>query len=749
MESSRSFFLCFLISLLTFHFFPPPSIAQLSPSETGTLFEIQQLLEYPEAFQDWNNSTDFCHLPPSPFLVIACSGNRVTELTVTGNKPSPSQIATKPTSRKNPPFPNQTLSGNFSIVSIFATLTNLTSLKILSLVSLGLWGPLPPVIDQLNSLQVLNISSNFIYGEIPASISSMKNLTSLCLSGNLLNGSVPDLAPLQSLQVLDLGVNQLGPAFPSLGPALVNITLRNNSMISEIPSTIASFDLLQRFDVSFNQLVGPIPPALFSLPSIQYLVLRYNQLSGALPVNTLTCSGNLTYVDISENYLTGNLPACIGSGSGNRTVLSYWNCLSGGVSSRYQHNVSFCDKAVALTVQPSDGRQNGQTKSKLGVILGVIVGFVGAGGVVGLVILVIIIKAKRSNNKGRSSIKCDSFVVDKTPSVRGSPVVDGRHVPRGIKSPTLGLPPYHVFKLEDMEDATNNFDPANLAGEGSHGQLYKGCLRDGSTAMVKCLKLKQKHSQQNLQQHMEVISKLRHNHLVSVVGHCIVTYQDHPNTAMTLFLVLENVANGSLRDHLTDSKKREYLQWPQRMGITMGIARGIQFLHTGIAPGVFGNDLKIENILLDDSLTAKISSYNISLPSKVGSESPLNRQDASNRLSSTENPEKNDIYQLGVILLEVITGKPITSESEADNLKYQLEKALAESTSKLQELIDPSLRGTFAYESMKTAVEISTKCLCEDPSARPTIEDVVWHLQYSMQVQQGWSTTSGNLSTKF
>lgn len=79
----------------------------------------------------------------------------------------------------------------------------------------------------------------------------------------------------------------------------------------------------------------------------------------------------------------------------------------------------------------------------------------------------------------------------------------------------------------------------------------------------------------------------------------------------------------------------------------------------------------------------------------------------------------------------------------------QLEKALAESTSKLQELIDPSLRGTFAYESMKTAVEISTKCLCEDPSARPTIEDVVWHLQYSMQVQQGWSTTSGNLSTKF
>lgn len=81
-------------------------------------------------------------------------------------------------------------------------------------------------------------------------------------------------------------------------------------------------------------------------------------------------------------------------------------------------------------------------------------------------------------------------------------------------------------------------------------QLYKGWLRDGSVVLVKCLKLKQKHSAQTLQQHMEVISKLRHRHLVSVLGHCIVSYQDHPSSASTVFIVLENIANGSLRDHL-------------------------------------------------------------------------------------------------------------------------------------------------------------------------------------------------------
>lgn len=69
--------------------------------------------------------------------------------------------------------------------------------------------------------------------------------------------------------------------------------------------------------------------------------------------------------------------------------------------------------------------------------------------------------------------------------------------------------------------------------------------------LVKCLKLKQKHSPQILQQHMEMISKLRHRHLVSVLGHCVVTYQDHPNTASTVFIVLENVVNGSLKDHLS------------------------------------------------------------------------------------------------------------------------------------------------------------------------------------------------------
>ncbi|CAL5338434.1 hypothetical protein CsSME_00021967 [Camellia sinensis var. sinensis] len=739
MEIFRDSVLCFVLFLVIL----PPSIAQLSPSETRILFQIQQILEYPEALQGWHNWTSFCYLPESPYLVIVCSENHITEFSLVGNRTSPSQshIPPKPTSG-NLFVSQETLSDKFSIGSFFTVLTKLSNLKVLSLVSLGLWGQLPATINRLKSLEKLNISSNFISGEIPGSISILTNLTSLVLSDNLFNGSVPDMKSLQSLQEIDLSINRLGPEFPSLSTNLATIKLKNNSFRSGIPSEIEDFDLLQRFDVSGNKLVGPIPSPLFSLPSIQYLNLDDNQFNGALSLN-LSCSVNLTFVDISNNFLIGKLPACIGSNATNRTVLSSWNCLtSGGLE--YEHPYSFCQKEALAVIPPNKNRE-GRSKGKLGLILGIVGGVVGAVFAIGLLILIIFRREKKK--KKDDSFECDSFVWEKS-SVRSEPAIDGRQVPRTMTMLSMGLPPYHVFTLEEMEDATNNFDPSNLAKEGSQGQLYRGWLRDGSICLVKCLKLKQKQSQQSLQQHMEVISKLRHRHLVSVLGHCIVTYQNrHPNVASTVFIVLEHVANGSLRDHLTDWIKREYLKWPQRMGIAVGIARGIQFLHSGIVPGMYGNDLKIENILLDKTLTAKISSYNISLPSKVGTESPLNGQDTPNRLSSTESAEKNDIYQLGVILLEVISGKPITSETQLDELKLQLERGLAESPLRLREAIDPSIRGTFAHESLKTAVEITMKCLSKDSVSRPTIEDVLWHMQYSIQVQEGW-TSSGNLSTK-
>lgn len=729
--SYRFLFPALILAMLT-----PISIGQLTPTETRILFQVQKLLEYPEALQGWTNWTYFCYLPPSPSLKIACSNNSVTELTIVGNKSSSHSLRPKPASGKFV-VSQQTLSERFSIDSFFTVLTQLPNLKVLSLVSLGLWGPLPAKIDRFRPLEVLNISSNFIYGEIPSTITSMTNLTSLVLADNLFNGSVPDLKTLPLLVELNLGDNYLGPGFPSLSNSLVSIILKNNSLRSMIPSKLTNLGKLQKFDLSSNKLLGPIPSSLFSLPSIQYLNLAGNQLSGALPTN-ISCNNELKFVDISHNLLTGKLSSCLGSSkSSNRTVIYSWNCMSSGNSTYNQHPSIFCQKQ-ALAVKPPVKSQEQESSNKLVLVLAIIGGIVGIAGVVGLLILVVIRRAKV--RRGEENKFAEKMSVRNFPGSN----VDSRRVPKQtMRLASLGLPPYRVFTSEEIEDATNNFDPSNLMGEGSQEQLYKGWVRDGSVVLVKCLKLKQKHLPQSLMQQMEVLSKLRHHHLVSILGHCIVTYQDHPNTATTVFIVQEHITNGSLRDYLTDWRKKEMLKWPQRMAISIGVARGVQFLHAGIAPGIFGNKLKIENVLLDESLTPRISSYNIPLPSKIGSESPLNGQD----FGSTEITEKEDIYQLGLILLQVITGKLITSTSEMDELKLQLERGLTDSPAILRVATDQSIMGTYAYQSLKTTVQITINCISKDASKRPSIEDVLWNLQYSMQVQEGW-TSSGNLSTQ-
>ncbi|KAG9153408.1 hypothetical protein Leryth_021828 [Lithospermum erythrorhizon] len=714
---------------------PSSLVAQLVSSESRILFQVQQLLEYPPVLQVWNNWTNFCSVPPSQSLVIVCSGNHITELAIVGNKSyhMPKYSGGKFVTSQ------QTLSNKFSIDSFFTVLTKLASLKKLSLVSLGLWGPLPDKISRFKSLEELNISSNFIYGGIPSSISSFKNLKSLALAENLLNGTVPDLKALQILEELDLSNNQLITKLPSLSNSIVMINLKNNSFRSEVPKEYAKFSHLQVLDASSNKLVGPIPSFVFSLPSVQYINLARNQLNGGFPAS-LGCNSKLAFVDVSNNLLTGKLPACLGSKSGNRTVINLFNCLSNTTTSKYQRPNSFCQKQALAVLPPAkDHKKEESSRIKLGVVLGIIGAVIAIFCVLGLLILVIyrMVVKKRSKEP-----KPDSFI--ESDSGHGPQIPTRRRSARTMRQTSLGLPPYHVYTLEEMEDATNNFDPSNLVGEASQGQIYRGKLNDGTVVHVRCLKLKQKHSAQSLQQHMDVISKLRHRHLVSVLGHCIVTYQGHqPNTAGTVFVVLENFSNGSLRDHITDWRKRDGLQWPQRMVISLSIAKGIQYLHN---EGVTGNDIKIENILLDGSLTPKISSYNISLPSKVAYEGPSNGQVTSH--ASRTNTEKDDIYQFGVILLEVITGRPITSASELDDLKLQSEISLAESPSKLRDFSDKSIRGTFSYESLKTAVQIAINCLGKEPSRRPSIDDVLWHMQYSIQVQEGWSSTSGNLSTK-
>lgn len=407
------------------------SSAQLQSSQTEVLLQLKKHLEYPRPLDIWKDRrTDLCYVSSSAQVNVSCEDNFVTELIIVGDKP------TKVGDFDGFAIPNQTLSQGFSMDSFVATLARLTSLRVLRLVSLGIWGPIPDRIHRLYALEHLDLSSNYLYGSIPPKISSMVNLHTLRLGDNFFNGTIPsllfnsssnftvlslknnrlkgpfppsilgitsltdidmssnqisgslqDFSGLSNLQQLDLRENKLDSALPTMPKVLLRLFLSRNSFSGEIPKHYGQLIRLQQLDVSFNALTGTAPAELFSLPNISYLNLASNMLSGPLQ-NHLRCSSQLRFVDMSHNRLVGGLPSCLSSSteSENRVVKSDGNCLSGKL--QHQHAVSFCTEA-----------QLKKESHRVGVLVGVIVGILV---IIVVLALCIVIACKRFCQRGVS-----------------------------------------------------------------------------------------------------------------------------------------------------------------------------------------------------------------------------------------------------------------------------------------------------------------------------------------------------------
>ncbi|KAL6560153.1 hypothetical protein OROHE_006391 [Orobanche hederae] len=734
-----------------------------SSSQVQILMKIKLLLNSPPLLKTWSDDTVFCNTEPTETLTIVCYEESITQLHIVGDIGTPR------------------LPDNFSIDSFVTELIQLPSLKVLTLVSLGLWGPLPGNLTRLSSLEILNLTSNYLHGEIPPTISSMenlqtlilernnftgvlpngvgslsslsvlnlrnnsfygilpeslenlKNLRVLVLSGNEFSGEVPDFSGLTNLQVLDLESNALGPRFPITSHKIESIVLGNNKFTFGIPEEVRSYYQLKTLDISSNRFVGPFPVSLLSLPSVVYIGIAGNKFTGMLSEN-LPCNDNLYFVNLTDNLLTGKLPGCLISNSRRRVVLYGGNCLETGDGN--QRPLSFCkNAALAVGILPRPNKRKRACKLILGSSI--------FGGVVGGAVLVsaafLVVKnflAKREARLPRSMVENASR------SYTSKILKDARYITQAMKLGALGLPAYRMFSVEELVEATNNFDTSAFMGEGSHGQMYKGQLSDGSFVAIRCLKLKRNYSMP----HIEMISKLRHQHLVSALGHCFEYYLDDSSVSRVC-LVFEYVPNGTLRSWISERHARRKLTWAQRISAATGVAKGIQFLHTGIVPGLVANNIKITDVLIDQHLVTKINSYNLPLLSdSTGKDNLHNYLGGSKEFKSAraKHQDKLDIHDFGVILLEIITGNPINSRNELEAEKYPLEASMIVDDIARNNSIDPAIRNTCSVDSMKTTMEICCRCLHEDPSERPSIEDVLWNLQFAAQVQDASQSSDGS-----
>ncbi|KAL1813394.1 hypothetical protein ACET3Z_023459 [Daucus carota] len=743
---------------------------QLLSSQAQTLQRIQVHLNFPSVLSSWNNNTDFCNIEPTPAVTVICYEDSLTQLHIIGE-------------RGAPPLPR-----NFSIESFFTTLVRLPSIKVLTLVSLGMRGQLPSKISRLESLEILNISSNFFHGAIPQEVSLLRNLRTLILDENLfqdrlpdglnklsllavlsirknkLNGSlpeslgnlenlrvldlsrnklageVPDLSSLRHLQVLELEDNLLGPQFPKIGSnKLITLILRKNKFISGIPEKVNSFSHLQRLDISFNRFIGRFQSSLLSLPSITYLNIEGNKFTGMLSEN-MSCSSQLELVDLTGNLLTGRLPSCLHYEARTRIVSYARNCLVG--EDKSQHPVSFCrNEALAVGIVPDHPKSKQPSKTALALSI--------SAGIVGVTVLVVIVflAVRRVHSKG--VVKSPSTrLIQENASVGYTSkfLQDARYITQAMKLGALGVPAYRNFSLKDIEDATNNFDTSTLLNEGSYSQMYRGELRDGSHIAIRCHNMSRRDKSQSYMNHIEILSKLRHQHLVSALGHCF-DYHLDDSSVSRIFLVFEYAPNGTLRDWISERRDNQSLTWSQRIAAAIGVAKGIQFLHAGIVPGVFSNKLKITDVLLDLNLVAKISSHNLPLlkeyMGKVGSQiSSVGSKEVDTARIAYQG--KSDIYDLGVILLEIIVGKHINGNGEVDIFRPQLEASTAADIAAPNGVVDPAVQDLYTDESLKTVMQICSRCLHKDPAERPSIEDVLWNLQFAAQIQDPSQSIEGS-----
>ncbi|XP_062152475.1 receptor-like protein kinase FERONIA [Alnus glutinosa] len=366
-----------------------------------------------------------------------------------------------------------------------------------------------------------------------------------------------------------------------------------------------------------------------------------------------------------------------------------------------------------------------RTMRSLPLIAIIIGGAISVVAVVSILCLVAFRVSKRAKDVGSTGVASwwDLFPFTKTKSSK----TQGSSLPSEL---------CRNFSFAEIKAATNDFDNVLIIGLGGFGNVYKGYIDDGTTPVaIKRLKSGSKQGAHEFHTEIAMLSQLRYLHLVSLIGYC--------KDGDEMILVYDYMARGTLRDHLYNTNNPR-LPWKQRLEICIGAARALNYLHTGAKQTIIHRDVKTTNILLDEKWVAKVSDFGLS---KVGPIS-MSKPHVSTVVKGSfgyldpeycrrqQLTEKSDVYSFGVVLCEVVCGRPPIMRNAETAVGLARWARESYRNGKVEEMVDPSMKGEIGTRCLKKFVEIAMNCLLDNGIERPSMNDVVGGLEFALQLQE-------------
>ncbi|XP_039017127.1 calmodulin-binding receptor-like cytoplasmic kinase 3 isoform X2 [Hibiscus syriacus] len=282
------------------------------------------------------------------------------------------------------------------------------------------------------------------------------------------------------------------------------------------------------------------------------------------------------------------------------------------------------------------------------------------------------------------------------------------------------------LNMAQVTRATRNFSPTLKIGEGGFGTVYKAHLESGQMVAIK--RAKKEHFE-NLQtefsSEVELLAKIDHRNLVKLLG-----YVDKGNERL---IITEYVPNGTLRDHL-DGQRGKILDFNQRLEIAIDVAHGLTYLHLYSEKQIIHRDVKSSNILLTESMRAKVADFGFARVGPMDSD----RTHISTKVKGTVgylDPEymktyqlttKSDVYSFGILLMEILTGRrPVElRRPDEERVTPRWVSFRKYNDGHVAELVDPRMEEFVDAETLTKIFALAFQCAAPVRNDRPEMKSV-------------------------